>query len=95
MEHVPYGYSIKNGHIFYEVHIDSLGHPCIISIKDIGMIGEIRNDFRLWIKQMTDWKLAIKNEQPINSTIVLEFNHLHNWLGISMVDKKKLSEIKE
>ena len=92
IEHATHGYHLKSGSVFFDVHIDSSGEACVLSINDKCSIGEMKNDLRQWINQMTDWKPAVKNNQPINTTIALEFEFIANWLNVSMTNQKKSSQ---
>ena len=75
-------YVLKSFDVMYEVFVDSAGHACVISIKSIGVGWSwlLKDDIRKWINTMRDWKPAIKNGSPINSSVVIECNFRENFL---------------
>ena len=84
-------YNLKNFNVLYEVFIDSAGRPCVTSIESLGFgySLQVKDDIRRWIADMDDWKPAVKQGKPINSTVILEFKFTANFLGVNYVKAPK------
>lgn len=95
IEHAPYGYDAKYGKINFELYVDSTGHPCVISIEDRGLNWQLKNDFRVWLGEMKEWRPAIRNGRPINSNIILQADTHREWFSVGLISPAKVRVAKK
>ena len=95
MEHAGHGYNFRGGNMFFEVYIDSVGHPFVLSIRNRYMDYYLQDDIRRWINDdMPGWIPAMKNNHPINSTVIIAFEMRTNWLDIYYTTPDKAEKYK-
>jgi hypothetical protein len=80
-------YELKNFDVMYEVFVDSAGRTCVVSDKSLGVGWSwlMKDDVRKWLTNMPDWKPAVKNGKPINSSVIIEAVFRNNSVGVKYI----------
>jgi hypothetical protein len=80
--HSCFQLEMKNFDVKYEVFVDSTGRTCVVSdnFNGASMSWLLKDDVRKWLTNMPDWKPAIKNGIPINSSIIVEAFFQNNFI---------------
>lgn len=72
----------------FQVHIDAVGKLCVISIDDKYDMWQLRKDLRVELNNMPNWIPAMKDGQPIASTIILEFTCYRDYMDIRYISRR-------
>ena len=91
ISHSPNGYEARNFTAYYEVSVDSAGHACVISVRNLGTATSwaMKDDILRWINEMPAWKPALKNGQPINSSVILKFKLYRSFFEMGFASLKE------
>lgn len=90
LDKAQFEYNGRGLEMRFQIYVDAAGKVCVLSIDDRYDMWQLRKDLLIELNHMPNWAPALKDGQPIGSSMVLVFNCYKDHFDIRFISKRPL-----